>query len=231
MIEEYKILIVEDKKQAIDMLRLHLEGEPFRLEVAYDGVAGETQFKQVQPHLVLLDISLPKLNGLDLCQRIRRESNVPILMVTARTQDVDKAIALGLGADDYLAKPYSPIELVARIKALLRRAYQYQEIEKTPAALGGPRLQIYPSSHRVTLDQQDVALSPIEYEVLLVLVSNPGWVFTRSHLLEKVWGYDTDNGEETVTVHVSNLRQKLGPAGSDLIRTVRAVGYIYEETP
>ncbi|MEM9778094.1 MAG: response regulator transcription factor [Chloroflexota bacterium] len=229
MIEEYKILIVEDKKQAIEMLRVHLEGEPFQISVAYDGLAGETQFKRVAPHLVILDISLPKLNGLDLCRKIRRESNVPILMVTAKTQDVDKAIALGLGADDYLAKPYSPIELLARIKALLRRAYEYQEAETTAAALGGPRLLLNPANHRVTLDDQEISLSPIEYEVLYVLISNPGWVFTRSHLLEKVWGYNTDNGEETVTVHVSNLRQKLGKDGSELIRTVRAVGYLYEE--
>lgn len=226
---EYKILIVEDKKEAVDMLRIHLESEPFKLYVANNGKDGETQFRQVQPHLAILDISLPKMSGLELCQLIRRDSNIPILMVTARTQDVDKAIALGLGADDYLAKPYSPIELVARINAMLRRAYKFQEIEKAPSLLGGPRLVINPSSHRVTLDNRPISLSPIEYDLLVILVSNPGWVFTRSHLLEKVWGYDTDNGEETVTVHVSNLRQKLGADGSQLIRTVRAVGYIYEE--
>ena len=134
-----------------------------------------------------------------------------------------------MGADDYLAKPYSPIELLARVKALLRRAYEYHEAEKTAAVLGGPRLLLNPANHRVTLDEQEVSLSPIEYEILHVLVSNPGWVFTRSHLLEKVWGYDGESGEETVTVHVSNLRQKLGKDGGELIRTVRAVGYLYEE--
>ena len=227
--QEYKLLIVEDKKEAVDMLRIHLDDEPFRLFVANNGEDGETQFRQVQPHLVILDISLPKMNGLELCQRIRRDSMVPILMVTARSQAVDKAIALGMGADDYLEKPYSPIELVARIHANLRRAYKYHAVQKATALLGGPRLLINPSSHRVTLDGREISLSPIEYDLLLTLVSNPGWVFTRSHLLEKVWGYDSDSGEETVTVHVSNMRQKLGSDGTKLIRTVRAVGYIYEE--
>ncbi len=229
--DEYKLLVVEDKKTAVEMLRVHLQDEPFRLFVAYNGRAGEELFNQVTPHLVLLDITLPKLNGLDLCQKIRQKSNVPILMVTAKRQDVDKAIALGLGADDYLAKPYSPIELLARIKALLRRTYQYQEQPKQVKWLGGPRLLVNPQSCRVKLDQQEIFLSPSEYDILITLISNPGWVFTRSHIMEKVWGHDSDVGEDTVTVHVSNLRRKLGTAGSQLIRTVRSVGYIYEELP
>ena len=225
----YKLLFVEDKKQAVDMLRANLKDEPFELYFAYNGIEGEMQFKRIKPHLVLLDINLPKLDGMELCQRIRRSSNVPILMVSARTQDVDKAVALGLGADDYLTKPYSPIELIARIKAILRRAYRFKEPEKASKILGGPRLTLNESSHRVHFDGKKIDLSPLEYDLLHILIANPGWVFTRSHLLEKVWGYDSDNGEETVTVHISNLRKKLGPTAGDIIRTVRATGYIYEE--
>lgn len=225
----YKILIIEDQQSAIDMLRTNLKDEPFELHFALNGLDGEAQFHRVEAHLLLIDINLPKLDGRTLCQRIRQHSNVPIIMLTARVDSEIKAELLGMGADDYVTKPYSPIELCARIKANLRRAYSYQEPE-TQNTLGGPRLVLDPTRHTVTLDGRLLALSPLEYDILYVLMSNPGWAFTRSHLLEKVWGYDGDQGEDTVTVHVSNLRQKLQGC-SHLIRTIRSVGYAYEEQP
>ncbi|MEM7331639.1 MAG: response regulator transcription factor [Chloroflexota bacterium] len=226
----YKLLLIEDKQEAIEMLQINLRDEPFNLSFANNGIDGLKLFYEFEPHLLLIDITLPKMDGLSLCKKIRESSKVPILMLTARDADVDKAVAFGLGADDYLTKPYSPIELVARIKALLRRVYQFQEVEKPSKILGGSRLKLNPANHRVFFDKTEIFLSPLEYKLLFSLISNPGWVFTRSHLLEKVWGYDSEFGEETVTVHISNLRQKLGQEGAKLIKTVRSFGYLYEES-
>ncbi len=226
------------------MVRFYLERERFTVFTAADGPAGETAFQQQQPDLVILDIMLPgpptssfgdaarsaggPFDGLELCRRIRQESTVPIIMLTARAEDTDKAIGLGIGADDYLTKPVSPTELIARVKALLRRAYHYNE-PSAPATLGGSRLQLDPNRRRVEFDGRLLELTPTEFNLLQVLMSNPGWVFTRGHLLEEVWGYSDEAGEETVTAHVSNLRQKLGAAGARLIRTTHGVGYAYQE--
>lgn len=224
----FYILLIEDDPQTAQMVRFYLEREGFTVIVANDGPAGEEAFRQYSPELILLDIMLPGVDGLELCRRIRQHSAVPMLMLTARIEDTDKAIGLGVGADDYLTKPFSPIELIARVKALLRRTYQYNTPPQ-PASLGGPRLRLDPARRIVTLDDSSLDLTPIEFDLLHVLMANPGWAFTRSHLLEKVWGYNDEAGEETVTAHVSNLRRKLGPAGVTLLRTVRGVGYAYQE--
>lgn len=228
MTTTFYILLIEDDPQTAQMVRFYLEREDFTVIVAKDGLSGEEAFRQHSPQLVLLDIMLPGIDGLELCRRIRRQSAAPILMLTARAEDTDKAIGLGIGADDYLTKPFSPIELIARVKALLRRAYQYNDPPHS-AFLGGPRLRLDPARHIVTLDKKPIDLTPIEFDILHILMANPGWAFARSHLLEKVWGYNDEAGEETVTAHVSNLRRKLGPAGAALIRTVRGVGYAYQE--
>lgn len=228
MITTFYILLIEDDPQTAQMVRFYLEREGFTVIVANDGPTGEKAFRQYSPHLILLDIMLPGVDGLELCRRIRRQSNTPILMLTARTEDTDKAIGLGVGADDYLTKPFSPIELIARVKALLRRAYQYNAPPQS-AFLGGARLRLDPARRTVALDGRPIDLTPIEFDLLHILMANPGWAFTRSHLLEKVWGYNDEAGEETVTAHVSNLRRKLGPDGAALIRTVRGIGYAYQE--
>jgi DNA-binding response OmpR family regulator len=171
---------------------------------------------------------LPGFDGLELCRRIRQHSTLPILMLTARAEDTDKAIGLGIGADDYLTKPFSPTELIARVKALLRRAYQFSEQTQHPL-LGGPRLQLDPARRQVAMDGQSLHLTTTEFELLHVLMTNPGWAFTRNHLLQKVWGYDDESGEDTVTAHISNLRRKLGPEGARFVRTVHGVGYAYQE--
>jgi len=224
----YYILLVEDDPQTAKMVRFYLEREDFKVITAIDGLRGEEAFNKHSPQLVLLDIMLPGIDGLELCSRIRRKSEVPILMLTARADDTDKAIGLGIGADDYLTKPFSPIELVARVKALLRRAYQYNDPPGL-ASLGGKHLSLDTKSRIVTLDDRPIDLTPIEFELLHIMMANPGWAFSRSHLMEKVWGYIDGAGEETVTAHVSNLRQKLESAGAGMIRTVHGVGYAYQE--
>lgn len=227
---DYTILLVEDNPKMTAMVQLYLEQEGFKLLTAAAGPEGEALFREETPQLAILDIMLPGFDGLELCRRIRQRSTAPILLLTARATDVDKAIGLGVGADDYLTKPFSPTELIARVKALLRRAYQYSDTPQNNShLLGGPRLQLDPSRHTVTLDGAPLEVTPLEFKLLEMLMKNEGWAFTRVHLLETVWGYEEGLGEETVTVHVSNLRQKLGEDGAQLIRTVRGVGYAYEE--
>ena len=226
----FRVLLVEDERQTAQMVRFYLERESFTVVAAYDGPGGELAFRQHAPHLAILDVMLPGFDGLELCRRLRQQSTLPILLLTARAEDTDKAIGLGIGADDYLTKPFSPMELIARVKALLRRADQYSDVPP-PALLGGPRLLLDAARRQVTLDGRTLDLTPTEFELLRVLMANPGWAFTRGHLLENVWGYADEAGEETVTAHMSNLRQKLGPGASGLIRTVRGVGYAYEEGP
>ncbi len=210
------------------MVRFYLEREGLAVQVAGSGPAGQAAFFAEQPQLVILDLMLPGFDGLELCRRIRQASTVPILMLTARAEDSDKVIGLGIGADDYVTKPFSPTELVARVKALLRRAYQFDE-PPGPALLGGPRLQLDPARRLATLDGIPLELTPTEFELLQTLMANPGWVFTRSHLLEKLRGYADTAGEESIMVHLSNLRRKLGSEGGTLIRTVRGAGYAYQE--
>ena len=228
IIKLYYILLVEDDPKTAEMVRFYLERENFKVIVANDGLSGEEAFRHHSPQLVLLDIMLPGIDGLELCSRIRRKSEVPILMLTARADDTDKAIGLGIGADDYLTKPFSPMELIARVKAMLRRTYLYND-QKRPALLGDNHLRLDSSSRVVELDGCAIDLTPIEFDLLHTLMANPGWAFSRNHLMEKVWGYIDGAGEETVTAHVSNLRRKLEPFGSDLIRTVHGVGYAYQE--
>jgi DNA-binding response OmpR family regulator len=223
-----RVLIVEDDPATAQMVQFYLEREGLGVSIAGDGPAGESAVRQAPPDLAILDIMLPGFDGLELCRRIRQRSNLPILMLTARADDTDKAIGLGIGADDYLAKPFSPTEFIARVKALLRRAYQFSEPAR-PTLLGGPRLQLDPARRQVTLDGRPLDLTATEFDLLHVLMGNPGWAFTRSHLLQKVWGYDDESGEETVTAHISNIRRKLGPEGAACIRTIHGVGYAYQE--
>ncbi len=224
----FTILVVEDNPETAQMVRYYLEREDFSVTVAITSPQGEEIFNRQAPHLAILDVMLPGFDGLELCRRIRQRSAVPILLLTARAEDTDKAIGLGIGADDYLTKPFSPVELVARVKALLRRAYQYSEAPRS-AVLGGPRLRLDPVRHEVTLDNKRLELTPLEFELLNTLMANPGWAFSRSHLLQQIWNYNDEAGEDTVTAHFSNLRRKLGTESANLLRTVRGVGYAYEE--
>ncbi|MDJ0756642.1 MAG: response regulator transcription factor [Ardenticatenaceae bacterium] len=228
----FKILLVEDEESTARMIHYYLSQEQFDLLHKDNGVGLLDTLDGFQPDVIILDIMLPGIDGLQLCRQIRGRSTVPILMLTARSLDIDKVTALEIGADDYLTKPFSPTELVARVKAMVRRTYQFNQSNgQSPVEefIGSGRVKIHLSRHLATLDGQPLTLTPLEYKLLATLVQHPGWAYSRDHLLEKVWGYEEGVGAETVTVHVGNLRKKLGVDGESLIRTVRGIGYAYQE--
>jgi two-component system alkaline phosphatase synthesis response regulator PhoP len=215
------ILLVDDEHNIIDLARMYLEQEGFKVEAAYDGQVALDKIKSLQPALVVLDLMLPVVNGWEVCRRVRSASDVPIIMLTARDDDVDKIVGLELGADDYLTKPFNPRELVARVKAILRRAGHEPSGEK-PITLGN--LIVDPARREVTAAGRPIELRTQEFDLLLVLAENRGLVLSRDKLLELAWGYDFAGQTRTVDVHVAHLRDKL--AGSNVeIETVWGVGY------
>jgi DNA-binding response OmpR family regulator len=218
-----KILVVEDEKDLVKLLRYNLEKESYRVSAAGDGETGLALFRKEKPDLVMLDLMLPKLDGFEFCKIVRSESKTPILMVTAKTDEVDRVLGLELGADDYVTKPYSVREVLARIKAILRRAGGAQE-EKTFFRAG--ELEIDLERYMVMVKKQPVTVSSKEFEFLKCLVSAKGKVLTREQLLEKIWGYDNalDIDTRTVDQHIARLRDKLGAEAARVI-TVKNVGY------
>ena len=215
------ILLVDDERNIVDLARMYLEQEGFRVEAAYDGQSALVKVQSLQPALVVLDLMLPAVDGWEVCRRVRASSDVPIIMLTARDEDVDKIVGLELGADDYLTKPFNPRELVARVKAILRRAGRAPAADK-PIALGD--LVVDPARREVTVTGRPVELRTKEFDLLLVLVENRGLALSRDKLLQLAWGYDFAGQTRTVDVHVAHLRDKL--AGSSVeIETVWGVGY------
>ena len=218
-----KILIVEDEKDLVKILKYNLEKNGFRVAAAHDGEAGLTQFRKEKPDLVVLDIMLPKLDGFEFCKTVRHESKVPILMLTAKTDEVDRVLGLEIGADDYVTKPYSVREVIARIKAILRRVSGAHE-EKTSFRAG--ELEIDLERYIVTVKKEPVTISSKEFEFLKCMVLAKGKVLTRDQLLEKIWGYDNSLEIDTRTIdqHIARLRDKLGAESARII-TVKNVGY------
>ena len=215
------ILLVDDERNIVDLARMYLEQEDFKVEAAYDGQVALDKIKSLQPALVVLDLMLPVVDGWEVCRRVRSASDVPIIMLTARDDDVDKIVGLELGADDYLTKPFNPRELVARVKAILRRAGHEPSGEK-PITLGN--LSVDPARREVTAAGRPVELRTKEFDLLLVLAENRGLVLSRDKLLELAWGFDFAGQTRTVDVHVAHLRDKL--VGSNVeIETVWGVGY------
>lgn len=215
------ILVVDDEKNIVELARLYLEKEGFRVESATNGREALEKAIALRPSLVVLDVMLPELDGFEVCRRLRQEGDLPILMLTARSEDADKIVGLELGADDYLTKPFNPRELAARVKAVLRRYEAGQRSSKTSAA-GEVRLDM--ERREVTVVGEEVALRTKEFDLLAALMQNQGLVLSRERLLEIVWGYDFYGETRTVDVHVNHLRQKLG--GSRLnIEAVRGIGY------
>jgi DNA-binding response OmpR family regulator len=224
-----KILLVEDEQTLAKALKFSLEKEGFRVEVAFDGEEALELFSREEPALVILDLMLPKLDGYEVCRSIRRDSDVPIIMLTARDEDIDKILGLELGADDYMTKPFNTRELLARIKAILRRTAQQTAAGKSIIKAGD--LQIDVIKHKVTVKGREVALTAKEYTMLSFLASNPGKVYSREQLLEEIWGDDYSGDVRTVDVHIRHLREKIEefPAEPSLILTVWGAGYKFRE--
>ncbi len=223
------VLVVDDEKTLVKALTFNLEKEGFRVEQAYDGEEALNKVFSLKPDIVVLDLMLPKVDGFDVCRQIRKKTDVPIIMLTARGEDIDKVLGLELGADDYLTKPFNSRELVARIKAILRRSIFREEETKKVVQIGN--LQVDLLQHRVRLDGKDISLTSKEFALLSFLVANAGNVYSREQLLEQVWGYDYYGDVRTVDVHIRHLREKLerDPGNPNLILTVWGTGYKIRE--
>ncbi|MBE7010741.1 MAG: response regulator transcription factor [Ruminococcaceae bacterium] len=222
------ILVVDDDRNICELIRLYLEKEGFVVTLAYDGQAALNLFKEKTPSVVLLDVMLPKIDGFQVCREIRRISNIPIIMLTAKGETFDKVLGLELGADDYMVKPFDNKELVARIKAVLRR---YDPKGDTEKEIVYPNLVINLSNYELKINGNPVDVPPKELELLYFLATNPNKVFTREQLLEMVWGFDYFGDSRTVDVHVKRLREKLELAGENQnwqLKTVWGVGYKFE---
>lgn len=223
-----KILVVDDEKKLVKVLQGYLEQAGFDVASAFDGQQALTIFRHERPDLVLLDLNLPGLDGLDLTRNLRKVSNVPIIMLTARVEEADRLVGLELGADDYIVKPFSPREVVARVRVVLRRV----QGEAAPAdTFRAAELMLDQSKHTVTLSGAPIDLTPTEFNLLATFMQNPGRAFTRLQLLDHVQGDSYEGYERTIDAHIKNLRQKIGddPKKPQYILTVFGVGYKFAE--
>lgn len=220
-----KILIVDDEASILNLVAAYLLPEGFEIQTAMDGLSGLQAAQTFKPDLIVLDIMLPGIDGLELLSRLRRESDVYVIMLTAKNEEVDKIIGLSVGADDYLTKPFSPRELVARIKAALRRLHSDRSLPDSQT-MRFQHLHIDPSSRRVWVDAREVDLTSTEFDLLNTLATHRGMVLSREQLLEQVWGQDFFGEIRVVDVHLGHVRQKLGAHHG--IVTVRGVGYRFE---
>jgi DNA-binding response OmpR family regulator len=220
------VLVVEDEAAIADLVRLYLTREGFGVHVERDGQSGLAAARRMRPVAIVLDVGLPEMQGTEVCRLLRDAGDwTPVLFVTARDDEVDRILGLELGADDYITKPFSPRELVARVRTVLRRS---RSESARPVLQLGP-LRLDPDARRVTTESGgEIALTATEFDLLAYLIRKPGRVFSREQLLSEVWGYSAAAGTRTVDVHVAQVRGKLGPDG-DLIRTVRGVGYAAQE--
>jgi DNA-binding response OmpR family regulator len=221
-----RVLVVEDERNLVKLLRGYLEREGFEVHEALDGNAALEVARSVDPELVILDWMLPGLDGMEVLRELRRFSEAYVIMLTARTEEVDRIVGLSAGADDYLVKPFSPGELVARVRAMLRRP-RGGTSEQAAASLRFGDLTVDPGQRRVWLGDRELYLTALEFDLLAVISSRPGFVFSRSQLLERVWGEDYFGDDHVVDVHVANLRKKLEEDSSNprYVQTVRGVGY------
>lgn len=228
---EKSILIVEDDKTLLDVLKYNFTKEGYRVLTASDGLTALETARKEHPDVMILDVMLPQMSGFEVCRVLRKEMSMPILMLTARDEEVDRVVGLDIGADDYMTKPFSMRELMARVRALLRRSEMVETV--VPAAKGNIKIgdiDIDTARHIVSLGGKPLDLTPKEFDLLLFLATNKGLVFSREQLLEKVWGFDYPGDTRTVDVHVRYLREKIepDPAHPTRLLTVRGVGYKLE---
>ena len=216
------ILVVDDEKNIVQLARLDLNKEGFEVEAAYDGAQALDKAKSIRPDLIILDLMMPEMDGLSVCKELRKTSNVPIIILTARGDDVDRIVGLELGADDYVTKPFNPRELVARVKAVLRRASQEEPSQLVLEANG---LRLDTGSREVTVEGEQVTLRAKEFDLLTAFLRHPGIVLNRERILQMVWGTDYYGDTRTIDGHVAWLREKLSQAKRVKIQTVWGVGY------
>ena len=220
------ILVVDDDKEIAELIGVYLRNEGYHIYTAQDGLEALQFMGSHSIDLVILEIMMPRMNGLDLCREIRKENEVPVLMLSAKTEDMDKIIGLMTGADDYMIKPFNPLELTARVKALIRRA-NYQPTVKDPDSIYIHSLKIDKQSHAVHAQGQEIRLTAIEFDILYLLAKNRGRVFGSEEIFEKVWNEIGSGSNKTVMVHISNLRDKISAVatGETIVQTVWGVGY------
>src|SRR3990170_1132188 len=232
-VTEQTVLVVDDEAAIAEAVRARLSSEGFRVLVAADGPQALEVADAVHPDLVVLDLMLPGMDGLEVCKRLQRDRWVPVLMLTAKTEEADKVAGFAVGADDYLTKPFSLRELAVRVRAILRRVERVAALEVAPSAepLERHGLAIDANRHRVTVDGHEIPLTPLEFEILLTLAREPGVVFTREQLMDRIWGYRAYARGSVVDSHVARIRRKLGEDGTEpgFIRTVHGVGYAFRE--
>ena len=224
-----KILIIDDEKELADIVETYLKAEDYIVEKAYDGREGLNKYKSFKPDMVILDIKLPEIDGIEVCKTIRLDSDIPILMLSAKSRDIDKILSLGFGADDYVTKPFSTNELVARVKAHLRR-YLKSSFDNRNEIINCGRLQIDSKSYKVSIQGEEVSLTAKEFELLSFLANNPNQVFTKEQLFDEVWGFEDYGDLNTITVHMRKIREKIeeNPSKPIYIKTVWSVGYKFD---
>ncbi len=226
MLTKTKVLVIDDDVNICELIRLYMEKEGFEVLTTYNGIKGISAFKESTPNIIILDIMLPGADGLQVCREIRKVSSIPIIMLTAKGETFDKVLGLELGADDYVVKPFDPKELVARVKAVLRR-YERKEIDVQEIVF--PNLIINKSDYTLKINGKVLEVPPKELELLFFLASNPNKVFTREQLLEHVWGFDFYGDSRTVDVHIKRLREKIDMENQIWqLKTVWGVGYKFE---
>ncbi len=229
---EQAVLVIEDEENLLKAIKYNLEQDGYKVQSAMDGEQGLDMARQMGPSMIILDIMLPKMDGIEVCRILRRESNVPILMLTAKSEEIDRVVGLELGADDYVTKPFSMRELMARTKAVLRRysLSASDTAKESGKVLRAGKLEVNISKHAVTLDGKALELKPREFDLLALLVENAGRALTRDRILESIWGHDYYGDTRTVDVHVRWLREKIegDPGSPKRIITIRGVGYRFD---
>ncbi|MDI9449577.1 MAG: response regulator transcription factor [Firmicutes bacterium] len=218
-----RILVVDDEVPIQELIKFNLEQAGFEVEIADNGIVALEKFEANKPDLIILDLMLPGKDGYDVCKAIRRTSNVPIIMLTAKETELERVLGLELGADDYITKPFSPLELIARIKAVLRRTSGQEDDEADEYTVGSIFMKV--GTREVLVKGKQVDLTRKEFDLLHTFMQNAGKVLTREFLLQKVWGYEYEGETRTVDVHIRHLRRKLGPEGEERIETIHGVGY------
>ena len=221
------VLIVEDDRATSDLIDMYLKRDGYRVIVAYDGLEGLRMARDANPNLIVLDLSLPGMGGKEVCETLRGESDIPIVMVTARVEEEDRLAGLDLGADDYVTKPFSPRELTARIRAVLRRTNRNSTTNPDSDELIWNAIRVDQGKHAVVVGERDIDLTPTEFNILVLLMKRPGRVFTRGQVIDQVFGNDFEGFDRSVDAHMSNLRRKVeeGVPSGTYIKTIYGVGY------